>query len=206
MSWQVTMIIDLIRHGEPEGGPKYRGATLDDPLSDKGWRQMREAVGDACPWQRIISSPMVRCRAFAEELAGRHGKPLTVIDDLREIGFGDWEGKTREMLLRERPEEVAAFYANPVENTPNGAEPVTEFLSRITGVLAALPHQYEEDHLLAVAHAGVIRAAIVFALRADANSLYHIHVPNAGFSRIMIDAQQTTLGFHNRPHVGLSRQ
>ena len=31
--------IDLIRHGEPVGGSKYRGQT-DDPLSEKGWAQI----------------------------------------------------------------------------------------------------------------------------------------------------------------------
>ncbi|MHB1590203.1 MAG: histidine phosphatase family protein [Sulfuricella sp.] len=37
--------IDLIRHGEPVGGRRYRGRT-DDPLSEKGWNQMWTAVGD----------------------------------------------------------------------------------------------------------------------------------------------------------------
>jgi alpha-ribazole phosphatase/probable phosphoglycerate mutase len=29
----------MIRHGESVGGRRYRGQ-LDDPLRDKGWRQM----------------------------------------------------------------------------------------------------------------------------------------------------------------------
>ncbi len=198
------MIVDLIRHGEPVGGPMYRGHSLDHPLSDKGWRQMWSAVGDSCPWQRIISSPMRRCREFAEQLAERRNRPLTVIDDLREIGFGEWEGKTRDDLARERPEELAAFHANPVDNTPAGAEPVTRFLARITDVLAALPRQYEEDHVLLVGHAGVIRAAIVFALDGEAKSLYRIRVRNAGLSRIELRDRQTTLIFHDRPHVSPS--
>lgn len=36
---------DLIRHGEPEGGRKFRGST-DHPLSQDGWAQMRYAVQD----------------------------------------------------------------------------------------------------------------------------------------------------------------
>ena len=32
--------IDLIRHGEPVGGRRYRGGRMDDPLSEKGWAQM----------------------------------------------------------------------------------------------------------------------------------------------------------------------
>jgi hypothetical protein len=38
------MILDLLRHGEPEGGRLYRGNLLDDPLSEKGWQQMQASV------------------------------------------------------------------------------------------------------------------------------------------------------------------
>ncbi len=33
-------IVDLLRHGEPDGGQKFRGA-VDDPLSPRGWEQMQ---------------------------------------------------------------------------------------------------------------------------------------------------------------------
>ena len=59
-------VIDLIRHGEPEGGRRYRGAT-DDPLTAAGWRQMEAAVA-GLSWQRIYSSPLVRCADFARHL------------------------------------------------------------------------------------------------------------------------------------------
>ena len=44
-----TTLIDLIRHGEPEGGPMFRGQT-DHPLSATGWQQMRGAIGDGEHW------------------------------------------------------------------------------------------------------------------------------------------------------------
>ena len=62
-------IIDFIRHGEPVGGRAYRGHNIDDPLSEKGWQQMRTAVADHCPWSQLISSPLLRCKDFANELA-----------------------------------------------------------------------------------------------------------------------------------------
>ena len=87
--------IDLIRHGEPVGGSKYRGQT-DDPLSEKGWAQMRAALVGHQPWEVVVTSPLVRCRAFAEELAARLALPLEVDARLMEIGFGEWEGRTAE--------------------------------------------------------------------------------------------------------------
>ena len=43
--------IDLIRHGEPVGGKKFRGST-DDPLSELGWQQMTAAVASTTEWER----------------------------------------------------------------------------------------------------------------------------------------------------------
>jgi alpha-ribazole phosphatase/probable phosphoglycerate mutase len=110
----VTTTLDLMRHGEPVGGRRYRGQ-IDDPLSEKGWAQMHAAVGDAAPWTRIVSSPLLRCRAFAETLSDRHGLPLALDDRLKEVGFGDWEGKSAAEIeqdarraLQGRPGEHAA--------------------------------------------------------------------------------------------------
>ena len=71
-------LIDLIRHGEPAGGRRYRGHGLDDPLTEKGWSQMWNAVGEFSAWQQIITSPMQRCQAFAHALGERHAIPVTV--------------------------------------------------------------------------------------------------------------------------------
>ena len=49
-------IIDLIRHGQPVGGRRYRGQ-IDDPLSERGWEQMWSAVRNPAPWEEIICSP-----------------------------------------------------------------------------------------------------------------------------------------------------
>src|SRR3989344_8486175 len=108
MSREPSTILDLMRHGEPVGGRKYRGQ-LDDPLNEKGWAQMRRAVGDHCPWQAIISSPLSRCADFSRELAGRHGLPLEIDARLAELGFGDWEGRTAEELNAQEPGGLDRF-------------------------------------------------------------------------------------------------
>jgi broad specificity phosphatase PhoE len=90
-------IIDLIRHGEPQGGPMYRGST-DDPLSELGWQQMRGAISALQPWQQIVSSPLLRCVEFAKETAMQNDIDLLIDEGLQEVGFGDWEGKTATQL------------------------------------------------------------------------------------------------------------
>ncbi len=190
-------IIDLIRHGEPVGGRAYRGNNIDDPLSEKGWQQMREAVAEQCPWDHIITSPLVRCKAFADELAARHGLSVSIDERLREVGFGEWEGKTPDELQRERPEEYRAFYADPVNNRPPGAEDLDEFISRVTESYQYLCQHYAGKHVLVVAHAGVIRAVIAHVLHAKPIGLYRIKVENAGISRIRITERGAMLELHN---------
>ncbi|MGV8769605.1 histidine phosphatase family protein, partial [Pseudomonas aeruginosa] len=58
-----------------------------------GWAQMRTAV-EGGRWDLLVSSPLQRCRAFAEELAQRQGIELELENDLRELHFGAWEGRS----------------------------------------------------------------------------------------------------------------
>ena len=62
--------VDLLRHGEPEGGRRYRGAQ-DDPLSERGWRQMHASGIEGAQLTGVVSSPLRRCRAFAERWRSR---------------------------------------------------------------------------------------------------------------------------------------
>ena len=68
-------VIDLLRHGEPVGGRRYRGQQ-DDPLSEQGWEQMWQSVGERNAWQQIVTSPLLRCHAFAAALGERHNLPV----------------------------------------------------------------------------------------------------------------------------------
>jgi len=67
-------VIDLLRHGEPEGGRMYRGGGVDHALSEAGWQQMHASVerrveDNQDDWSAIISSPMLRCKEFSTHLA-----------------------------------------------------------------------------------------------------------------------------------------
>ncbi|TAM46086.1 MAG: alpha-ribazole phosphatase [Gammaproteobacteria bacterium] len=186
MPENVTITIDLLRHGEPIGGSKYRGQT-DDPLSEKGWAQMRAAVGEHRPWDVILSSPLSRCRAFAEELATRHGLPLEFDERLMEIGFGAWEGRTAEELMRDDPGILVRFWNDPLNNTPPGAEPLARFRDRVDAAWQDLLARHRGRHVLVVCHAGVIRMCVARALDMPLDRLFRIQVPNAGLTRMRVD-------------------
>ena len=187
--------LDLIRHGEPVGGRKYRGQ-IDDPLSEKGWEQMQAAVGDVCPWTQIVSSPLMRCRAFSDRLAVRHQLPLALDAQLMEVGFGVWEGKSAEAIEQVFPGDLARFKADPLHARPEGAEPLEAFYARISKALEATRTQFEGQHLLVVCHAGVIRMALAWALNIPLLNAYRVEVASASITRLQFNADRASLIFH----------
>jgi alpha-ribazole phosphatase len=179
------MVIDLIRHGEPVGGRRYRGH-IDDPLSELGWRQMWQAVGSDCPWAHIYSSPLRRCSEFAAALAARHGVDVTLDERLMEVGFGTWEGHTAEELLRVDATVLDRFYADPVAQRPSGAEPLEGFRDRVTQAWEDILRRRDAEAMLVVAHAGTIRAVISHLLAIPLQYIYRLNISNAGMTRIRL--------------------
>ncbi len=197
-------VIDLIRHGEPEGGRKYRGWGVDDPLTERGWQQMWGAVGESVPWQQIVSSPLLRCKAFAEQLSEKHKLPLSIENDIEEVGFGSWEGRTPDEIIAVNKAEYDAFYQDPAINRPANAEDLDVFMQRVVVVYRKVVSVYAGQHVLMVAHAGVIRAILAAVLDAPAASIYKLDIGNAGISRIRITESSEKIQFMNVKRLPLS--
>lgn len=193
------MRIDLLRHGQVQGGRKYRGHGIDDPLSEQGWQQLETACAHNPGWTHIVSSPMTRCARFAQTLAEQTALPLSIENDLREVGFGQWEGLSRAQLEQEQPEALAAFLADPVQHRPPGAEPLAAFVSRVGQTLERLRQTGPDGHYLLLVHAGVIRAALAHCLSLPLGSLYQIEVQTAHFTTLQYQQGRWSLQGLNLP-------
>ena len=96
----------IIRHGATAGNARkqYIGTT-DQPLTEHGIRELREkkdggsyreAEKELEKRARLFVSPLLRCRQTAELIFP--GLTYTVIDELREVDFGEFEGKSYDEL------------------------------------------------------------------------------------------------------------
>lgn len=168
----MTTYIDIIRHGEPVGGRRYRGYGIDDPLTEKGWRQMRSAVPKNPRWQHIVSSPLKRCLEFSQELANNLQVSCSVEENIKEIGFGEWEGKTPDEIQAEDSEALNRFYKDPVNNRPIGAESLHAFSARVWTAYQVIMKTHKGEHVLIVAHAGVARAITANILNMSLDNIY----------------------------------
>ena len=192
--------IDIIRHGEPVGGRKYRGFK-DDPLSEKGWRQMRDAVANFADWNFISSSPLTRCADFAQELSTKMSIPVQLDARFKEIDWGVWEGCTTEQICQDNPNALIEFRANPIGLKPKNAESAVEFYQRVILGWEDLVQQNQKKHILLVGHAGIIRSIMCKVLDIPAEHMFRIYVSNAAITRIEIthtnDGDYARLIFHD---------
>ena len=195
----VFTTVDLLRHGEPEGGQKFRGA-IDDPLSALGWEQMRTVVGNYQAWDAVISSPLIRCAAFARELTGRIDKPLTITGGFSELSFGIWEGRAVAEVNAADAQALGQFWRDPVGHPIPQGEPVADFDRRIGAAWDGLLRDYQGQHVLLVAHGGVIRMILRRLLDMPLHRIWRIEVPYAAISRIRRHCDpeaEPHLVFHN---------
>ena len=183
-----TTIIDLLRHGEPEGGRMYRGGGTDHPLNETGWQQMQASLEkNQADWNAVVTSPMLRCKAFALDVAEKNKIPAEVIENFREAGYGNWEGKTPAQIKQQSAQEYWNFFADPVNNRPENAESLDIFTGRVNSGFVKVLADYQDQHILMVSHLGVTRALLGIILGMPLASQQLIDLPFAGMLRIIND-------------------
>ncbi len=154
----------LLRHGETVGQSSIRlyGAT-DIALSPLGEQQAARAAQalKARSFTRIVTSPLQRARRSAEIVRAAQPlpAPLEILQDLREVDFGSWEGLTwAEVETRDPDNHRAWQQARHRQFTYPGGEDRQTFHRRVH--TAALTIPAGPGPTLAVLHKGVIKAVI----------------------------------------------
>ena len=177
------MIIYLLRHGTPVGGRMYRGNLFDDPLTEEGWDQMKSSVTNLS-FDTIATSPMKRCSEFADYISKKSKIPYSIIEDFKEIGFGDWQGKTS---LQIGEEVVERFKNDPINNPINNAENLYDFQSRvIKNYLEILDKVNPKNKILIIAHAGVIRVIKSYILKLPIEKMFTMTIKSGSCEQFEI--------------------
>lgn len=181
--------ISLLRHGEVEGGPRFRGST-DDPLTKNGWQQMRIATNAVkeTRWNRIISSPLQRCAHFAREYALQHNLNISFEDHLKEMHFGQWEGRSAAEIMQEDPDALGRFWSDPIQQSPPDAESLLDFQTRVLEAWQNIIDRYVGQKILIITHGGVIRVLLCHEQKKPINKLLEIDVPLGSLTHIQVTA------------------
>lgn len=195
-----TTRIDMLRHGQCEGGDIFRGQ-VDARLTEAGEAQMRAAYRAAqCEWDVVISSPLQRCWQFAKTLKAAAGG-ATVDVRLREMSFGDWDGVNIAEIWQRDYERISAWSRDPTAiSAPNG-EPLAEVAERVAAFYADCVTQHHGKKVLLVTHGGIVRVLLTHILGMPLAHANRWEVPYGCLSRLAVyrdqEHQQCQLVSHN---------
>ena len=165
------MKIFFIRHGETEWNKlkKYQGHT-DTSLSNDGVNQVSkwQIPDEIAHW---FVSPLKR----AIQTADIHQlQPITIVDELIEANWGEWEGQTLKQIRKENPGLVQRLDGQGLDLCPPGGESPRQVRDRLKSWLETLEHSHQR--IGAVTHRGVIRAALSLATQWDMKSDHEINI------------------------------
>jgi broad specificity phosphatase PhoE/ribonuclease HI len=176
----LTTVI-LVRHGRTAltESKRISGSGGADPnLSDAGWQDAEAVarelakVGKSGPWAHlspisaVVSSPMNRTRDTAAAIADELKLTPSVIDDLREISFGTWDGLTNDEARAQDPALFEAWRGS-WEVSPPGGESLQDFDDRIRSARNQVLEKFVGQTVVVVAHVMPIRGFMRHAFNAD---------------------------------------
>lgn len=167
----------LLRHGELYTGDRkiYVGQT-DVPLSGIGvsrahaWAKEFEHIGIT----KIITSDLKRCHETAGIIAAKLKLKEELSKKWREISFGEWDGRDWEEVRQEYPKEVAARYADFVNQRPPGGENFLDLQTRVVAAFNDVLAQNNAGVVLIVTHAGVNRTLLAHLMGLPPQGIFNI--------------------------------
>lgn len=187
----MSLTLYFIRHGETiysqTGG--YCG-TLDPDLTPAG-HEMAALFAEAfhtIPWEAVYVSPMKRTIATATPLCNATGMEMQLRDGLREMNFGEWEGKSQEEIKQLYLEDYVHWMTEPSWNPPTGGETAVEVVSRASLVIAEIKEKFPAGNVLVVSHKTTIRTILCSLLGIDLGRYRdRIDMPAASVSVVKFD-------------------
>ncbi|MFZ2006743.1 MAG: histidine phosphatase family protein [Stellaceae bacterium] len=182
-------VFHLLRHGEHNvQGKICAGRMPGVVLSERGRAEAGAAARQlaALDIAAIYASPLERTRETAEIVGHQLSLPVTILDDLAELDFGEWTGKTFDEV-RKDPRWPAWASHRSLSCIPGG-ETMREVQRRVVEAIMEMREQHPSEAVVVISHGDVIRAALVFALGMPLDFYGRIEVATASLSTMRIDA------------------
>ncbi len=169
-------MIYLLRHGEIKGASTKRfiGQT-DVGLSQAGldlaalWQKRLSRIN----MDHVFASPLSRCVDMASIVSRRAKDAITLVDELREIDLGKWDGKPVVEIKNKFPEEWEKRGKNFTGYRPPMGESFLDLSQRVVPAFHEISRE-NPGNILVVAHAGVNRMILCSLLNKKIDSLFSI--------------------------------
>jgi probable phosphoglycerate mutase len=90
-----------------------------------------------------------------------------ICEGLNEIGYGSWEGRTKEEVDRAFHDDYVNWLTDPTWHAPTGGELAVEVARRSLEVVANITERFSDGNVLAVSHKATIRIILCSLLGID---------------------------------------
>jgi len=190
----MSLTLYFLRHGQTELSREdsFCGSGLDPELTSDGLK-MAYAFADAyraTPWRAIYSSALGRAITTAQPLGEALGMTLEVRDNLNEIGYGKWEGLTKEKVDQTYHDEYVSWLADPARHAPTGGELAVVVAERGLRVVEEIKKTFSDGEVLVVSHKATIRIILCSLLGIDVGRFrYRLACPVGSVSMVEFTLQ-----------------
>ncbi len=177
----------FLRHGQTPMSRDnvFCGSGLNPELTEDGI-EMAEAFATAykaTQWQAVYASPLRRAVMTATPLCEALGTTMELRDDLKEIGYGKWEGQSVATIDRDYHDDYIRWTADPAWHAPTGGEMAIEIARRSLRVIEEIKEKYSDGNVLIVSHKATIRIMLCNLLGIDVGRFrYRLGCPVASVS------------------------
>ena len=135
----------------------------------------------------LIESGLLRCRQTtgALEKAGLDLlQPPLIEPDFQEQNFGRWQGRSWNDLEAAHDPDLPLFWQDPALATPPGGESFADQMRRVAHAIDRMNNLNSGRDVLAVVHAGTIRAAVAHALGINPGHALSLSIAPLSLTRI----------------------
>ena len=176
----------LVRHGQTAWNrvERFRGRA-DVPLNETGLAQAA-ATGQriAAAWQpsAVYASPLSRAVATAQAIAAHFALPVTPLDGLVDIHYGDWQGLTPEEARARWPDLVKAWYTAPATVQIPGGESLAGLRERALAAIRELTARHADQTVVLVSHTVVNRVILLAILGLGNDRFWRLRQDNCAIN------------------------
>ncbi|MDQ2683067.1 MAG: histidine phosphatase family protein [Chloroflexota bacterium] len=187
----------IVRHGRTEGNVRrvLVGRT-DIPLDELGVRQAAAVAEYFHGFHRpdvILASPLDRARTTAKAISDLLQLPIEIEDDLAELNFGSYEGRSWVELLEQEPEFAAQIQNLEHDLQWPGGERLSEFHQRVRAVFSRLAARYDNHSAIVVSHGGVVGSLVSQLLGTPPNDWARYQIQNCSVTHMEIGSHRSVL-------------
>ncbi|MFA5383240.1 MAG: alpha-ribazole phosphatase [Eubacteriales bacterium] len=203
--------IYFIRHGQTNWNAefKFQGHT-DVPLSGIGIEQAEFLARRLRDYKitAFYASDLTRAVKTAEILAQPHNLPVMHVPELREVNFGNWEGKVFTQEVKNKLIESGKnWWDSPFDNSSSKGESFSQMSERVNEAIRSIVERHLDDQeIVVVSHGGVIRAVVAVLLGMDLVHYWRLRLDNACLNIIDFNSPDwgTLVLFNDLSHLSCS--